>query len=175
MLPSFLVDIERGTSRKHAPMRSAKPRPAAADDPRRDARPRIWSRQQPISRDEGSATAPLEELATHLNLGVGEWYCEIVHGKKKAGEKVRTESYEPIPVPGAGKSRKRVIGEAFVEYLHLDTEGDLSKSAEDDTDVEYGANIVRGVLVPVGMKVGDTVSIDSKLEAFKAEERSRPT
>jgi hypothetical protein len=111
---------------------------------------------------------PLDDLADYLNLGSGQWHYEIVHGGK-AGNKVRTETYAAAESPQkGGKAWKRVIGDEYVEYLRVHPDGKVSKYAEDDLSVGYGANLVPGVLVHPGLKVGETFSIESELEAFKA-------
>lgn len=116
---------------------------------------------------------PIEDLQAHLNLGHGDWHYKIVHGKKKDGQKVRTESYAKVSHPDGGEAWKRVIGDEYVEYLRIHPDGSFVKYAEDDTDVGYGTQIDPGILAPDGLKAGETHSIKSELRAFKMKDRDK--
>ena len=107
----------------------------------------------------------LEDLESYLNIGPGQWIYEIVSGKE--GKKVRVESYTAVSDPGGGKAWKRAVGDEYNEYVRMHPDGSLAKYAEDDLDVGYGADIVPGILVPVGMKPGETKVIESQIRAFK--------
>ena len=108
---------------------------------------------------------PLENLEQYLNVGSGHWTYKIVSGKE--GNNVRVESYTQIPDPDGGKAWKRSVGDEYNEYIRMHPDGSLAKYAEDDVDVGYGADIVPGILVPVGMKPGETRVIESQIRAFK--------
>ncbi len=108
---------------------------------------------------------PLEDLEHYLNIGPGQWKYKIVSGKD--GKNVRVESYTAIPDSTGDKAWKRAIGDEYNEYVRMHPDGSFVKYAEDDIDVGYGADIVPGVLVPVGMKPGETKTIESQIRAFK--------
>ncbi len=101
-----------------------------------------------------------------LNLGSGIWDYKIVHGGK-AGQEVRSETYEKLPGKDGSTVWKRTIGTKFVEYLTIETNHDYGKNLEDDLDVGYSSRFLPGMIWLGKTEAGVTRTIDSKIEAFK--------
>ena len=105
------------------------------------------------------------DVEKFLHAGGGHWLYKIVHGD--TNQKIRVESYDKITAPGGGKAWKRTIGASFAEYIRLNADGSFGKYAEDDISVGYGAAMEPGIMLPAGLKPGDSKTIESKLKAYK--------
>jgi hypothetical protein len=107
-----------------------------------------------------------------LNIGPGTWKYKIVAGGKD-GALQRTETYEEIEPYKGNRAWKRALGEQYIEYFHLDADGNFVKHSEDDPPLGYTTDFTPGIIIPIGLKPGETQSHKSTLRAFKTGERDK--
>lgn len=105
-----------------------------------------------------------------LNIGPGEWKYKIVAGGKD-GALQRTETYEEIEPYKGNRSWKRTLGEQYIEYFHLDADGNFVKHSEDAPKLGYTTDFTPGITVPIDLKPGETQTHKSTLHAFKTGKR----
>ncbi len=111
---------------------------------------------------------PVTDVREYLNLGPGKWEYQILQGGK-AGQKVRTETYEKLPDQDGAEMWKRTIGEEFVEYVKIEENHDFGKHLEDDLEMGYTSRFLPGVVWLGKLKAGTTRTIESKIETFKTD------
>jgi hypothetical protein len=111
---------------------------------------------------------PITDVHEFLNLGSGSWEYKIVHGGK-AGQKVRSETYDKMPAKDGSQVWKRTIGTEFVEYLTFETDHDHGKNLEDDLELGYSSRFLPGVIWLGKIEAGVTRTIESKIQAFKTD------
>jgi len=105
-----------------------------------------------------------------LNIGPGVWKYKIVAGGKD-GALQRTETYSEIEPYKGNRSWKRTLGEQYIEYIHLDADGNFVKHSEDAPGLGYTTDFTPGITVPIDLKPGETQTHKSTLRAFKTGER----
>jgi hypothetical protein len=116
---------------------------------------------------------PFSTVENMLNIGPGEWKYKILAGGDD-GEKQRTETYEEIEPYNGHKAWKRTLGVQYVEYIHVDSDGNFVKYSEDALDVDYSADFTPGLKVPLDLEPGKTQTIETTITAFKKGKRGKP-
>ena len=96
----------------------------------------------------------------------GTWTYHVVKGDKKH---LQTETIEPSADRSGQKTWKQQLGDQYVQYMMLHTDGSLGKYGEDDLDLSYGCHFHPGIFLAPGLKAGESKHFANKALAYKSD------
>ncbi len=107
-----------------------------------------------------------------LNILPGVWKYKIVAGGED-GAKQRTETYTETEPYKGNKAWKRALGVQYIEYIHVDSDGNFVKHSQDAPELGYTTDFTPGITVPIDLKPGETQTHENMLRAFKTGQRDK--
>ena len=111
---------------------------------------------------------PLDDLLTWY-MGTpkgGTWKYHVIEGDKKH---IREEAIAPMDGRAGQKMWKQQLGDQYVQYMTLHSDGSLGKSGEDDLSLSYGCHFHPGVFLAPGLKPGESKHLKNKALAYKSD------
>jgi hypothetical protein len=94
----------------------------------------------------------------------GTFTYHVIKGEKKH---IRTHTILPGKDRGNQSTWNEQIGDQYMQYMILHTDGSFGKFGEDDLDLSYGCHFHPGIFLAPGLKPGESRKLKNKALAYK--------
>ena len=94
----------------------------------------------------------------------GTFTYHVIKGEKKH---IQTETIKPAKDKAGQQTWHQQIGDQYMQYMTVHSDGSLGKFGEDDLETSYGCHFHPGIFLPGGLKPGESKKVKSKALAYK--------